>query len=120
MTSLPAFETLLLDRPQPHVLQVAFNRPEVMNALGTQMGRDVLTLFQSLILDPGDVALFHNRLVHRSGFNPGPRHRFSVQVRFGDLLAPEMLARGWRNRRVDGFETFKSIHPELIHSEEQP
>lgn len=55
MTSLPAFETLLLDRPQPHVLQVAFNRPEVMNALGTQMGQDVLTLFQSLILDPGDL-----------------------------------------------------------------
>jgi hypothetical protein len=75
---------------------------------------------RTLILEPGDVALFHNRLVHRSGFNPGPRHRFSVQVRFGDLLAPEMLARGWRNRRVDGFETFKSIHPELIHSEEQP
>jgi hypothetical protein len=75
---------------------------------------------QTLILEPGDVALFHNRLVHRSGFNPGPRHRFSVQVRFGDLLAPEMLARGWRNRRVDGFETFKSIHPELVHSEEQP
>ena len=61
-----------------------------------------------------------NRLVHRSGFNPGPRHRFSLQVRFGDLLAPEMLARGWRNRRGDGFETFKSIHPDLIHSEEQP
>ena len=75
---------------------------------------------QTLILDPGDVALFHNRLVHRSGFNPGPRHRFSLQVRFGDLLAPEMLARGWRNRRGDGFETFKSIHPDLIHSEEQP
>jgi hypothetical protein len=75
---------------------------------------------QTLILDPGDVALFHNRLVHRSGFNPGPRHRFSLQVRFGDLLAPEMLARGWRNRRVDGFETFKSLYPDLIHSEEQP
>ena len=69
---------------------------------------------------PGDVALFHNRLVHRSGFNPGPRHRYSVQVRFGDLLAPEMLARGWRNRRVDGFETFKTLHPDLIASEETP
>jgi len=31
-----------------------------------------------------------------------------------------MLARGWRNRRGDGFETFKSIHPDLIHSEELP
>lgn len=75
---------------------------------------------ETLELAAGDVALFHNRLVHRSGFNPGPRHRYSVQVRFGDLLAPEMLARGWRNRRVDGFETFKTLHPDLIASEETP
>ena len=76
------------------------------------------TAAETLELAAGDVALFHNRLVHRSGFNPGPRHRYSVQVRFGDLLAPEMLARGWRNRRVDGFETFKTLHPDLIASEE--
>ena len=75
---------------------------------------------ETLELAPGDVALFHNRLVHRSGFNPGPRHRYSVQVRFGDLMAPEMLARGWRNRRVDGFDTFKTLHPDLIASEETP
>jgi hypothetical protein len=73
---------------------------------------------EKLELGPGDVALFHDRLVHRSGHNPGPRHRFSIQVRFGDLLAPEVVARGWRNRRVDGFETFKSLHPELIETEE--
>ncbi len=83
-----------------------------------QAGFDAVA--RTLILDPGDVALFHNRLVHRSGFNPGPRHRFSLQIRFGDLLAPEMLSRGWRNRRADGFETFKSLYPDLIHSEEQP
>jgi enoyl-CoA hydratase len=53
--TLPAFETLLLDRPEPHILRVAFNRPEVRNALSTQMARDVLTLFQTLMLDPGDV-----------------------------------------------------------------
>jgi hypothetical protein len=75
---------------------------------------------ETLELAAGDVALFHNRLVHRSGFNPGPRHRYSIQVRFGDLLAPEMLARGWRNRRVDGFDTFKTLHPDLIASEETP
>ncbi|MDB5470292.1 MAG: hypothetical protein JWR84_1852 [Caulobacter sp.] len=75
---------------------------------------------KTLELAAGDVALFHNRLVHRSGYNPGPRHRYSVQVRFGDLLAPEMLVRGWRNRRVDGFETFKTLHPDLIASEETP
>lgn len=75
---------------------------------------------ETLELRAGDVALFHNRLVHRSGFNPGPRHRYSVQVRFGDLMAPEMLARGWRNRRIDGFETFKTLHPDLIAFEETP
>lgn len=48
------FETLLLDTPAPHVLRVAFNRPEVRNALNTQMARDVLSLFQALILDPAD------------------------------------------------------------------
>jgi ectoine hydroxylase-related dioxygenase (phytanoyl-CoA dioxygenase family) len=74
----------------------------------------------TLVLDPGDVALFHNRLVHRSGVNHGPRHRFSVQVRFGDLMAPEMVNRTWRNRRADGFDTFKALFPELVHYEEPP
>jgi hypothetical protein len=71
-----------------------------------------------LELEPGDVVLFHNRLVHRSGFNPGPRHRYSIQVRFGDLLAREVTTRGWGNRRADGFETFKALHPDLIEHEE--
>ena len=69
-------------------------------------------------LEPGDVLLFHNRLVHRSGRNPGPRHRFSIQARFGALLAPETAARGWRNRRADGFEQFKAERPELVELEE--
>ena len=73
---------------------------------------------ETLTLDPGDVALFDNRLVHRSGFNPGPRHRYSIQARFGDLLAPEMVERGWRNRRADGFDTFKALHPDLVEYEE--
>jgi ectoine hydroxylase-related dioxygenase (phytanoyl-CoA dioxygenase family) len=73
-----------------------------------------------LELQPGDVALFHNRLVHRSGFNPGPRHRYSIQARFGDLLAPGMAARGWRNRLADGFDAFKALRPELVASEESP
>ncbi|MBX3481453.1 MAG: enoyl-CoA hydratase/isomerase family protein [Caulobacter sp.] len=48
------YETLALDTPAPHVLRVAFNRPEVRNALSTAMAREVLALFQGLILDPGD------------------------------------------------------------------
>jgi hypothetical protein len=75
---------------------------------------------ERLELEPGDVALFHNRLVHRSGFNPGPRHRYSIQARFGDLLAQEVVARQWRGRRADGFEAFKALHPELVRSEETP
>ena len=73
---------------------------------------------EKLEMEPGDAVLFSNRLVHRSGFNPGPRHRYSIQVRFGDLMAREMVERGWQNRRIDGFETFKALHPELIESEE--
>lgn len=73
---------------------------------------------QRLELAAGDVALFHNRLVHRSGFNPGPRHRYSIQVRFGDLLAPEVIDRRWRHRSSDGFETFKLLHPHLVELEE--
>lgn len=73
---------------------------------------------ERLELAAGDVALFHNRLVHRSGFNPGPSHRYSIQVRFGDLLAEEVVARRWRHRPADGFDTFKALHPELVDSEE--
>ena len=71
-------------------------------------------------LQPGDVLMFHNTVPHRSGYNPGPRHRYSIQVRFGDLLAPEVIARGWRNRRADGFEAFAALRPDLIASEERP
>jgi len=73
---------------------------------------------EKLTLEPGDVALFNSCLVHRSGFNPGPRHRYSIQVRFGDLLAPEVVGRGWANRRSDGFDTFKALHPHLVEYEE--
>jgi enoyl-CoA hydratase len=49
-----SYETLLLDRPQEHVLQITFNRPERRNAMNTQVGRDMLDLFTGLLLDPGD------------------------------------------------------------------
>lgn len=69
-------------------------------------------------LAPGDVVMFHNSVPHRSGYNPGPRHRYSIQVRFGDLLAAEVVARRWRHRHADGFETFAALRPDLIASEE--
>jgi hypothetical protein len=65
-------------------------------------------------LAPGDALLFRSTVVHRSGRNPGPRHRYSIQVRFGALFAPELAARGWRHRHADGFDSFAQLHPELV------
>ncbi len=73
---------------------------------------------EKLKLDVGDFVLFAPKLVHRSGHNPGPSVRISVQVRFGDLFDPEVVERRWANRRADGFETFKRLHPELVEWEE--
>ncbi len=49
------FETLRLSRPAPHVLEVTLARPEAMNALNTQMGRDLVALFEAIALDPADL-----------------------------------------------------------------
>ncbi len=43
-----AYETLLVTRPAPLVLQVAFNRPAAMNAINTQTGRDLRDLLAAL------------------------------------------------------------------------
>lgn len=48
-------ETLLIERPEDHVVLVTMNRPDVANALNTQMGRDLMTWFEEIALDPGDV-----------------------------------------------------------------
>lgn len=47
------YETLELDCPSPHVLSVTLNRPDVSNALNTQMGRDLCDVFEAIALDPG-------------------------------------------------------------------
>lgn len=52
---LPTYETLLTHMAVPHVLQVTLNRPEVGNALNTQMGVDLLDLWNRLTEDAGDV-----------------------------------------------------------------
>jgi enoyl-CoA hydratase len=52
--TLPTYETLTTGSPEPHVLLVTLNRPEVRNAINTQMGRDLLDLWTRLIVEPGD------------------------------------------------------------------
>lgn len=55
MHPLPHFETIALETPAPHVLVARLNRPEVANALNTQMGRDLLALWTTLTAEPGDI-----------------------------------------------------------------
>ncbi len=43
---------LKLDQPAPHILLVTLNRPDVSNALNTQMGLDMIEVFDGLNADP--------------------------------------------------------------------
>jgi enoyl-CoA hydratase/carnithine racemase len=52
--NLPTCDTLQFSAPGPHVLVVTLNRPEVLNAINTQMGRDLLALWTRLAEDAGD------------------------------------------------------------------
>jgi enoyl-CoA hydratase/carnithine racemase len=52
--TLPAFETVRAEFAEPHILLVTLNRPEVRNAINTQMGRDLLELWTRLVADPGE------------------------------------------------------------------
>ncbi|MGX1744481.1 enoyl-CoA hydratase/isomerase family protein [Bosea sp. NPDC055353] len=47
----PAFETLVVSAPAEHIALVTLARPQGMNALNTQMGRDLVTFFEAVALD---------------------------------------------------------------------
>jgi enoyl-CoA hydratase/carnithine racemase len=49
---MTTFETILVGHPQEHTLLVTLNRPEVANAMNTQMGLDLLTVFDSFCAAP--------------------------------------------------------------------
>jgi len=51
--TLPGYGTLLLEPHGEHVLLVRLNRPEALNALNTQMGRDQHDLWTRLSAEPG-------------------------------------------------------------------
>jgi len=53
LMTLPAYQTLALEKRDEHVLVVTLNHPQVLNALNTQMGRDKLDLWTRLAADPG-------------------------------------------------------------------
>lgn len=45
------YDTLLLDHPANHVLQITLNRPDAANAFNTQMATDLVHCFEQLALD---------------------------------------------------------------------
>jgi len=50
---LPEYPTLALEARGEQLLVVTLNRPEVLNAINTQMGRDLLQLFTRITAEPG-------------------------------------------------------------------
>jgi len=53
--SLPSYQTLALEQHGEHVLLVTLNRPQVLNALNTQMGKDKLDLWTRLAAEPEEL-----------------------------------------------------------------
>ena len=51
----PNYATLCLEPRGEHVLLVTLNRPEVLNAINTQMGRDQLDLWTRITAEPGNL-----------------------------------------------------------------
>ena len=52
---IETFETLRIEMVAEHVVQVTLNRPEAMNALNTQMGRDLVAFFEDVALGQHDL-----------------------------------------------------------------
>ncbi|MBV8166140.1 MAG: enoyl-CoA hydratase/isomerase family protein, partial [Alphaproteobacteria bacterium] len=47
-----SYETLLVEERPDKLLLVTLNRPQVSNAINTQMGHDLLALFTGLVAAP--------------------------------------------------------------------
>jgi hypothetical protein len=67
---------------------------------------------------PGDLAVLHCCLLHRSGHNRGTRARWTALCRFGNALDPAVVRRGWRSvRGKNGERQFNELHPDLVHTD---
>ncbi len=72
----------------------------------------------TVCLEPGDVLFFDQLLLHRSGRNSSSRSRWSMVPRYGKMLDPEMVARGWAIERSRDFAELKDRHPHTVVAEE--
>ena len=52
--TLPTYQTLKTEIVERHILIVTLNRPDVLNAINTQMGTELLDLWTRLIAEPGE------------------------------------------------------------------
>ncbi len=50
-----SFETISTDRPSPYVMVITLDRPEASNAMNTQMGLDLMALFETFLVDQQDL-----------------------------------------------------------------
>jgi enoyl-CoA hydratase/carnithine racemase len=49
------YETLTVERPVPHVLTIIMDRPQAANAMNTQMGLDLMAIFEGFAIDSQDL-----------------------------------------------------------------
>ena len=67
-------------------------------------------------VNPGDVLLLHSCLLHCSGINLSQsKSRWVVNLRFGDLLDPQVIERDWVVVRDKNPYIFGDFYPSLVH-----
>jgi enoyl-CoA hydratase len=69
------YEALAIETPEPHILVVRINRPEVANASNTQTGHDIYAVWTALTHDPGEIrcAVFTAPATERSALAAASR-----------------------------------------------
>ena len=67
-----------------------------------------------LPMKAGDALFFHSHLVHRSGKNVSDRSRWVFVARYGDLLDPEIVQRGWQSTRGANSKLVQELYPDRV------
>ena len=68
------------------------------------------------IVEPGDVAFFDCKLLHRSGLNRSDRSRIVFNPRYGNALDPAVVGRGWSCMRDKTQDLLEVLYPDLLVS----